>query len=418
MILSPDAIDFSSLVRSGDVVVCGQLTAEPLTLTRRLMAQRGAIGPFTCFLGGSFSDTFSPERSAGTSFQSYGAIGTNVALSRAGRLDILPRHYSALERAFQAGALRADVVLLQLAPPPPGRSGYSLSLTNDYVALAARYARVVIAEVNPEAPWTHGAILPDGRMPDVLVAADAPPQTLGAMRFGETEAAIAHHVASLVPDGACIQLGVGAVPAAILSTLGRHRDLGIHSGVILDGCVDLIERGVVTNARKPFDRGVTVTNTVLGTRRLFAHVHDNAAVEVRPASHTHDHRTIAAIPAFVAINSAVEIDLTGQVNSEVAAGAYVGAVGGQVDFVRGALASEGGRSIIALSATARGGETSRIVSAVTTVTTTRSDADLIVTEYGVADLRNASLSQRMQRMVAIAAPSHREALERSLRGSK
>ena len=415
--IEPSALDLSSLVKPGDVVVCGQLTAEPATLTRRLVAQKGKIGPLTCFLGGMVSDTFAPDRSEGIAFASYGAIGTNVALSRAGHLDIVPTHYSALERAFRIGERRADVVLLQLAPPPPGRSGYSLSLANDYVSCAARHARVVIAEVHRDAPWTYGATLPDDIRPDVLVAAEAPPRTLEAPRLGEVEAAIARHVATLVPDGACLQFGVGAVPLAALSALGGHRDLGIHSGVMGDACVDLIERGIITNARKPIDAGISVTNTVLGTRRLFDHVHDNAAVAVRAASDTHDHRRIAAIPSFRAINSAIEIDLTGQVNSEVAGGAYVGAVGGLVDFVRGALASEGGRSIVALPATARGGATSRIVPAVTTVTSARSDADLVVTEYGVAELRGASLEERALRLIAIAAPHHREMLERASRSA-
>jgi acyl-CoA hydrolase len=415
VILSSRDLDLAGLVRPGDVVLCGQGTAEPLTLTRRLVAQRDAIGPFTCFLGVCFSDTFTPERSLGMSFRAYGAVGTNAALSRAGRLDVLPWHYSRIERAFGCGELRADVVLLQLAPPPAGRSGWSLSLANDYVAAAARQARVIVAEVNRDAPWTHGAPLPDGVEPHVLVQADAPPQELKPARFGEAEERIAEHIAGLIPDGACLQFGVGAAPVAALSGLRSHRDLSIHSGVIGDACIDLIEVGAVTNARKPFDRGVTVTNTVLGTRRLFDHVHDNPAVEVRPASHTHDHRTIASIPGFRAINSAIEVDLTGQVNAEVAGGSYVGAVGGQVDFVRGALASEGGRSIIALPATALGGKASRVVPRLDTVTLPRSDADLVVTEYGVADLRGATLTERAARLIGIAAPPFREELARAWR---
>lgn len=415
MILSSGDFEFASFVRPGDLVVCGQGTSEPLTLTRKLVAEKGRIGPFTCFLGAVFSDTFAPASTDGIAFRGYGAIGSGAALSRAGRLDVLPWHYSRIDEAFATGALRADVVLLQLAPPPAGRGGYSLSLANDYAASAARHARVVVAEVNPHAPWTHGAALPDGVVPDVLVAADAPPQELRSARYGDVEERIAHHVAALVPDGACLQFGVGATPVAAMSGLAGHRDLGIHSGVIGDVCVDLIAAGVITNEWKPFDQGVSVANTVFGTRRLFDHVANNPAVEIRPASHTHGHRTIAAIPDFRAINSAVEVDLTGQVNAEVAGGNYVGAVGGQVDFVRGALASEGGRSVIALPATALGGSATRIVPRVDTVTLPRSDADLVVTEYGVADLRGATLSERAERMIAIAAPAFREDLARAWR---
>lgn len=255
--------------------------------------------------------------------------------------------------------------------------------------------------------------MPDTFEPDLFVAAQFRPQELPAPRYGEVEAQIARHIAPLIPERACLQFGVGATPVAALSMLDGHRDLGIHSGVIGDVCVDLIERGAVTNAWKPFDCGISVTNKVLGTRRLFEHVHDNPAIAVHPASRTHDHATIASIPHFRAINSAIEIDLTGQVNSEMAGRRYVGGVGGQVDFVRGALASDGGRSIIALPATTKSGGASRIVPSVTTVTLGRSDADLVVTEYGVADLRRIGLAERARRMIAIAAPEHREALQRA-----
>lgn len=418
VILSSGDLDLAAHVRPGDVVVCGQGTAEPLTLTRRLVAQKDAIGPFTCWLGAGFSDTFAPERSAGIAFEAYGAIGTGAALARAGRLDPLPWHYGRIEEGFSSGSLRADVVLLQLAPPPSGRSGYSLSLANDYVAAAARTARLVIAEVNPDAPWTRGAALPAGIEPGILVASELGPQEMKAPRFGEVEKRIAANVAGLVPDGACLQFGVGAVPAASLSGLRGHRDLSVHSGVIGDGWLDLVEAGIVTNALKPVDRGVSVTNVVFGTRRLFGHVHDNPAVAVRPASYTHDIRTVAGIADFRAINSAVEIDLTGQVNAEVARGTYVGAVGGLNDFVRGALAAPRGRSIIALPATALGGTTSRIVAKLDTVTVPRCDADLVATEHGVADLRGATLAQRAARMIAIAAPEFREELSRAWRETR
>lgn len=416
LIRPADSLDLSAYIRPGDLVVCGQGTAEPLTLTRRLVAQRAAIGPFTCFLGVTFGQTFAPEATDGISFLGFGAIGTGTALARAGRLEILPWHYSRVERAFATGALKADVVLLQLAPPPAGRSGYSLSLANDYVAAAARHARVVIAEINPSAPWTYGAQLPPEIRPTLFLEAEAEPLEHGPARFGETERRVGAHIAGLVPDGACIQFGVGATPSAALSALRNHRDLSIHSGVIGDPCIDLIEAGVVTNARKPFHQGVSVTNTVLGTRRLFDFVHDNPAVAVCGASCTHDFGTIARIANFRAINSAVEVDLTGQANAEIAGCNYVGAVGGQLDFVRGALASEGGRSIIALPATALGGKASRIVARLSTVTLPRSDADLVVTEFGVADLRDATLLQRVTRMIAIAAPEMREELARAWQG--
>lgn len=412
-VLRPDELDLARIVRAGDLVTFGQGCAEPLTLTRRLLAARERIGGFGCFLGVGVSETFAPERCAGIGFTSYGAIGTVAALSRAGRLCVVPSHYSRINAAFATSERRADVVLLQLAPPREPGGPYSLSLANDYAVLAARHARVVVAEINPDAPWTYGAELPPEIRPDILVAADHAPAELAPSRMGPAEARIAAHVAGLVPDGACLQFGVGAVPFAVLSGLSGHRDLGIHSGILGDVCVDLIEGGAVTNARKAIDPGLTVTNIVLGTRRLFRHLERNPAVLVRPAAYTHDSATVARNPTVRAINSAVEVDLTGQVNAEVAGGAYVGAVGGQVDFIRGALASPGGRSIIALPATARGGTASRIVPAVAAVTALRSDADLVVTEFGIADLRGATLDERARRMIAVAAPAFRDDLARA-----
>jgi acyl-CoA hydrolase len=411
VLLRADSFSFADHLKPGDVVLVGQGTAEPLTLTRKLLREQPSVGPLTCFLGVLSSRTFGPDAPPGMSFRAYGAMGRGVALSRAGRLEILPLAYSRLNAAFASGALRADVVLMQLAPGP---DGYSLSLANDYVALAARYARLVIAEVNPEAPWTHGARLPEGRLPDLLVEAETPPLEIEERPDSAAEAAVAARVAEAIPDGACLSFGVGGVPGAVLSCLGGHRDLGIHSGVLADPCIELIARGAVTNARKAVHPGKTITNTVLGTRRLFEHVHANPAVEVRPAAVTHGLATIARLDRFHAVNSAIEVDLTGQANAERAGGFDVGGVGGQPDFVRGALASPGGRSIIALPATTTRGD-SRIVARTSVGTTPRSDADLVITEHGVADLRNASLEERARRMIAIAAPEHREALARAWR---
>jgi acyl-CoA hydrolase len=411
-------LDWTKLVRPGERVLVGQAMAEPLTLTASLVAQRARIGEFEIFLGVTYSDSFPPEGTDGIRFGGYGAIGpAAVALARAGRLDPLPWHYGALSAAFADGRLRADVVLLQLSPSRRG-GPYSLSLTNDYVAHAARHARLVIAEVNPDAPWTYGAELPDWLKPDVLVAAERPPLEVPAPALGEVHAQIAAHAVGLIPDRACLQFGVGTIPDALLDGLKGHRGLGVHSGVMGDRIVDLIERGVVTNAHKGRDEGLTITNVMIGTRRLCAHIDDNPAVRVVPATYTHALDVLATIPNFIALNSAIEVDLGGQVNAEVADGVYVGAVGGQVDFVRGAAASPGGRSIIALPATARRGSISRIVAQVSTVTTPRSDVDAIVTEYGAAELRGCSLTERAKRMIAIAAPEFREGLARSRRDDR
>ncbi len=407
--VAADDLDLATLLRPGDRIVVGQATAEPLTLTRRLAHAQNLPEGCSVFLGSVYSETWAGE-SNGLVLQGYGAIGQASKLAAANRLDILPWHYSQIASAYGDGSLRADCVMMQVALTADG--GFNLGIASDYVLEAARNARLVIAEINNDAPLCRGGELPSDIRIDVAVEAQHPPLELASGEPGETELAIAQHVASLVPDRAALQLGVGTIPQAVAAKLTGHRDLGIHSGALFDVAVDLVEKGVVTNAAKERDTGNSVAGLLIGTRRLYAYANDNAAFHLRPPSYTHAQDVMASLSRFCAINSAIEVDLTGQVNAETAGGRYLGAVGGQVDFVRGANASRGGRAIIALPSTARGGAVSRIVGRVETVTCARSDADAIVTEWGVAELRGCTLSQRVERMIAIAAPQFRESLSR------
>jgi acyl-CoA hydrolase len=404
------ALDFTGLIRAGDVVVCGQATAEPRTLTEALVAQQRRLPPFTMLVGPLFSDTFTPAKAEGMSFASYGVIGNARALAKAGQLDVIPSNYSAFCADFAAGRRRADVVLVQLAED--GRGRLSASLSNDYVIDAARHARVVIAEINPHAPWTHGADWPAEIKLHLRAIATRPPLELSSVAPDDASRRIAAHAAGLIADGSTLQFGVGRIPDAILASLSHARGLGIHSGLINDAVVDLIECGAVTNAGKGLDAGVTVTNQLIGTQRLYRFADGNPAVMLRPASYTHNQEVLRRINRLVAINAALEVGLDGSINSETLNGVAVGAIGGQLDFVRGANASPGGRAIIALPSTAPQGA-SRIVPRVETVTTPRADVDAIVTEWGVAELRGCGLRERARRMIAIAAPEHREALTRS-----
>ena len=408
----------SGLVAPGDLVVVGQGSAEPTALTQELIRQRHAVSGLRLFVGVVLSDTFDPERTDGVSFSSFGALGNTSRLAKAGRVDIYPVHYGALPELFSRGHVVPDVVMLQLSPAVDG-AGMSLGLASDYVVDAARKARLVIAEVNRDTPWTYGGELPTDLRIDHYVEAERVPVELPPARCGKVEEAIATRVAALIPDGATIQTGIGAIPDAILTALGSHRELGIHSGMIGDRVADLVEAGVVTNSRKSFDRGLTVGGLLFGTKRLNRFAHRNRALRLCPPSHTHGAQVLASIASLFAINSAIEVDLTGQVNAETANRVYVGGVGGQVDFVRGANASQGGRSIIAMPATARQGSVSRIVAALSgPVTSLRSDADLVVTEWGVAELRGQPLADRARRMIAVAAPEFREELARAAYGMK
>ncbi|WBY03947.1 acetyl-CoA hydrolase/transferase C-terminal domain-containing protein [Ramlibacter tataouinensis] len=407
------ALDLSRWIRPGDRVCWGQATAEPLTLTRALVAQADRLGHLRLFVGIGASDTLAAAPAAGLEVLSYCGAGTHRALAEAGRLEILPVHYSALPTLIAQGTLRIDVVLLQVSAPDADGL-YSLGLANDYLVPCIQAARVVIAEVNPEVPFTFGSRLLAAEDFDLLVEAGHPPLESATPRRSVTDAEIARRVAGLVEDGATLQIGIGAIPDAVLAALHGHRDLGLHTGAASDGVALLAQQGVLTNARKSIDRGVGVAGLLMGGATLRRWANRNPALHLRGCEYTHAADVLARIDRFVAINSAIEVDLTGQVNAEVANGVYVGAVGGAVDFLRAAARSRGGVPIVALPSMA--GSRSRIVATLSgPVSTARSDAGIVVTEHGSADLRGQPLSARVRRMIEIAAPEQREGLERQAR---
>lgn len=405
-----DSLDLSSIIRRGETVMWGQANAEPLPLTSALMRKRRRIGQFRAFLGITDSDTCRPEHADCVEFLSYCGSGENRALAKAGVLNILPCHYSEFPRLIRQGPLRVDVLMLQLAPPDElGR--LSLGLAHEYLLPALETARVVIAEINQACPWTFGERYLIEDELDLILHTDRPPLHSRVIAPGPVERAIAQRVAERIEHGSTLQLGIGAVPEAVLQALHGHRDLGVHSGTIGDGVAELIERGVITNSRKTLDKGITVAGVLMGSDRIHRYAHRNPLIRMRSTEYTHSPQILAAQDRLVAINSAIEVDLTGQINAESAGGHYIGALGGAVDFLRGARLSRGGLPIIALPSMA--GTRSRIVSRLGgPVSTPRSDAGLIVTEYGVADLRGLSLSQRARCMIEIAHPDFREQLKR------
>ncbi|AYY57509.1 acetyl-CoA hydrolase/transferase family protein [Burkholderia multivorans] len=405
-----DCDALSSLIRPGDTVMWGQSHAEPVTLMRALVAQRHSFKRIRVFLGIGLADVLTPEHADAIDFLAYCGSGANRKLARANVLDILPAHYSQLPELIRSGALRIDVVMLQVSPPDEhGR--YSLGLAREYLVEALKHARAIVAEVHPDVPWTYGGPFLRAADIDLLVTSDTPFPDAAATTPGPVEQAIGQHVASLVEDGATLQTGIGAIPDAVMAALHDKRDLGVHTGSIGDGIAALCEAGVVTNARKTIDAGITVGGVIIGSARVRRFAHRNPALELRGTEYTHNPHVLRRIERFTAINSAVEVDLTGQVNAEVVGGTYVGAVGGVGDFLRAAQASRGGVPIVALPSTA--GAHSRIVTKLSgPVTVPRSDACVIVTEHGIADLRGLSLAQRVPKMIAIAHPHHRERLAR------
>src|SRR5215831_3509646 len=331
---------------------------------------------------------------------------------RRGRVQFVPIRYFDLVTQFVAGGTWApDCVLVHCAPPD--RNGYlSLGVSVSVALPAARRAPLVIAQVNPSMPRTLGNSVLHRSQIDCWVEVDEPLATYPATPIGQVERAIGRHVAALVPDGATVQVGVGAIPQAVLEALESHRDLAMHS-LLVDAAVTLVERGVVTGAAKRLHRGRLDIAEGMGTRRLFAFMHENPLVNMEPSGFVHDPAIVAQIDRFVAINSALEIDLAGQVTAESLGPRQVAGIGGQFDFVLGASRSRGGAAIVALPSTGRDGAASRIVprlSAGAAVTNPRALADWVVTEHGAAGLRGKGERGRAEALIAVAHPRFREEL--------
>ena len=393
-------------MRDGDVVTWLQGTGEPLGLTQRLVAQRHALPPLELFVGMLSSKTLKPEHADRFRFRGLNGAGAARTLTAANLLDIVPAHVSAVPSLLRSRAIRVDVLLLRLRPHT--RPGFfTAGVMVDFLPALLQAARCVIAEIDERLPVTSQDALVAAEDIDVLTECDADEVLIADPEPTDIDMRVAAHVAGLIPDGATIQLGVGALPVAVCRALEHHKNLGVHSGVISDIIVDLVEKGVITPARR------MVTGGLFGTRRLMNFADGNDMIEMRSSDYTHNHQVLARLPNLYSVNSGVEVDLTGNVNSEIAAGRYLGAVGGQADFVRGAVASLGGRSIMALPSTTPDGKHSRIVASLEgrPVTTTRADIDIVVTEYGVADLRGRSFGERAERLRAIAHPDFRDRLQ-------
>ena len=408
-----DGISLAGLVRQGDCIAWGGAASEPIALLERLSTEAPSLPPCTGFANLGLSEALDPARlPRHVRIKALGGSGTNRRFGTSGHLDILPGHYSALPDLVRDRTIVLDVLLLMLAP---GGNGYNFGPQVDYLADALPHARVVVAEVNDRAPETCGETAVERAHVDQVTATSRPVVELPVARSGETAKLIGAHVARLVPDGATIQAGLGALPDAILAALTGKKDLGLHSGTIGDRAADLIEAGVITNRRKPVDTGISITAGLLGTSRIYKFAHRNPALHIRSPRYTHDNLVHARLPSLIGINSALEVDLTGQMNAEVVGGRHIGMIGGHADFMRGCLRSPGGRGIVAIEATAAAGRISRIVPRLpdAVVTTSRSDADIVVTEFGIAELRGRTLRERAAALIRIAHPDFRAGLERA-----
>ena len=333
-----------------------------------------------------------------------------------GDADAIPIFLSDIPRVLLSGRIPIDVALLRLSPPDV--HGYCTLGTSVDAALAASHAATtIIAEINDRHPRTLGNTLVPMARVHKHIATSHPIHTHPPSTSSPVEDAIGAHIASLVEDGATLQMGIGAIPDAALRRLGDKHDLGIHTEMFSDGVVDLAVAGNITNRLKQVHRGRMVTSFVVGSQRLYDYVHDNPYVEFHPCDRTNDTAIIRANPKVTAINSALEIDVSGQVVADSIGFRIYSGIGGQMDFIRGAALSEGGKPIIALPSTAAGGRVSRIVNAVKPgagVVTTRGHVHWVVTEYGAVNLFGRSLRQRAEALIGIAHPDVRGDLRREL----
>jgi 4-hydroxybutyrate CoA-transferase len=348
-------------------------------------------------------------------------IGSNVRDAvNEGRADYTPALLSEFPIIFKRGILPLDVALVHLSSPD--EHGYcSLGIETGLTKSAAESAKIIIAEVNPKMPRIHGDSFIHISKVDFIVPVDYVPEEMSMHKDGtceEVTEAIAGHIAELIPDGATMQLGIGSIPDKVLKHLSTKKDLGIHSELISDGVVELIEKGVITCARKTLHPGKLICGFIIGTRKLYEWAHDNPFIEMRPTEYVNNPFIIAQNKNMVAINSAIEVDLTGQVCADSIGSRLFSGVGGQVDFIYGASLSEGGVPVIALPSTTTlrdGSKVSRIAPMLKEgagVTTTRNHIHYVCTEYGIVDLYGKSIRQRTKALISIAHPEFRKDLER------
>ena len=329
-----------------------------------------------------------------------------------GAATYVPAFLSDVPRLFSTRQLPLDVALLHVSPRD-AHGFCSLGVSVDCALAAARAARLRIAQVNPRMPRTHGDSFLHIDNFDAVVEVDEPLPEGPSPAMSEDHRAVGRNIAELIDDGATLQLGIGAIPSAVLAMLSSHRDLGIHSEVVSDGVLDLITAGVINGSRKTINRGKLVVAFLNGSRRLYDFADDNPMLEMRTVDYTNDTRVILRLDNMVAINSALEIDLTGQVCAESLGTRMYSGVGGQMDFLRGAALSQGGHPVIALLSTAHGGKRSRIVPTLAdgaAVTTTRAHVHWVVTEHGRVNLHGLDLAQRARALIGLAAPGFRDEL--------
>jgi acyl-CoA hydrolase len=406
--------DAVALIQPGDRVFIQGGAATPHALLQELANQSGRLWDIELVSISLQGDAVVADKRYKSSFRINSLfVSENIRTAvNDGRADYVPIFLSEIPLLFRNNVLPLDVALVHVSPPD--KHGYcSLGTSVDIALAAVNTAKTIVAQVNPNMPRCHGdGLIHKSTFQAMVDVRDTLPEVITTAT--EIAGRVASHCAALVEDGATLQVGIGAIPDAVLARLQTHKGLGMHTEMFSDGLIPLIENGVVTNEHKRKHRGKTVASFVLGSRKLYDFVDDNPSVTLLGIDYVNDTSVIRTNPKVTAINSAIEVDITGQVCSDSIGAYHYSGVGGQMDFMRGAALSEGGKPIIALASTTLKNE-SKIVSVLKPgagVVTTRAHAHYIVTEYGVAYLYGKNMRQRAKALIEIAHPNHREELER------
>lgn len=403
-------------VKKGDNIFVHTAAAAPQQLVKSLTSRHSELSDITIYhlhtegvapyVNPEYKDTFKTKAFF---------VGKNVRHAlETGEADYIPVFLSEIPHLFNRGTIKLNVALVNVSPPD--RHGYcSLGVSVDASRAAVINADTVIAQINPKMPRTHGDGIIHSRRFDFAVEVDDPLPEAPSMELSEAELSIGKNCASLIEDGATMQMGIGNIPDAVLASLKNHKNLGVHTEMFSDGLIDLLEAGVVNNSEKRIHPNRTVASFLFGTQKLYNFVDDNPNIAMLDCAYVNDTSVIRRNPNVVAINSAIEVDLTGQVCADSIGTRQYSGVGGQMDFIRGASLSPGGKPIIALPSSTRRGQ-SRIVPFLKQgagVVTTRAHVHYVVTEYGVADLYSKSLRERAKALIEISHPDSREELEKA-----
>jgi 4-hydroxybutyrate CoA-transferase len=393
----------------------GNACAEPQTIIDALIEARRAFESVEIYGMIHYWTHRFREYDLGKNFKLKSFMVDRYTLEgiKQGFVDYIPCRYSGIPDLFLNDTIQLDAALISVSPPD-SKGNCTFGVSSDFTMAMAKKAKTVVAEINEKMPRVYGENVINLNEIHYAIETNRPLPQVHTHELTDRDLQIGENVSQLIDDGATIQIGIGRLSEASLASFHGKRWLGVHSGLLTDGIVDLVEKGIVDNSRKGLKNGKIVTTTMIGTDKLFKFVHDNRTVESHPSNYTHHQLTLAKLNKLHAINSAIQVDLSGQINAETLGGIQVSGVGGQTDFICGAALSEGGKAIIVISSATSGEKRSRIVPYLdhgAAVTSLRHDVDYVVTEYGIARLKGKSLKERADALIAIAHPKFKDELE-------